>query len=102
MPGPVSGEVLGQPDRGPEALRFLSDLITGKKAVRVVFDGFRMGDPGGRQFAYVYLPDKTLINAELIRRGLGYADRQGSHPRRDEFIALEELARRQRVGVWGE
>ena len=51
-------------------------------------------------YAYVFLPDKTVVNAELIRRGFAYADRQGSHPRRDEFVALEESARRQKVGVW--
>jgi hypothetical protein len=99
QPGPVAGEVLGQPDRGPEGIAFLSNMVAGK-AVKVEFDGFRIGDPGGRGYAYVYLPDNTLLNGELIRRGYAYADRQGSHPRRDEFIALEESARRKQLGVW--
>jgi endonuclease YncB( thermonuclease family) len=93
------GDVLGDKDIGPEALQFLSGLVVGKK-VTLVYDGWRVGDFGGRQYAYVYLPDKTFVNAELIRRGLGYADRQGSHPRRDEFLALEASARRAKVGVW--
>ena len=101
QPGPVSGEILGQPDRGPEAVAFMSNLFAGKP-VRLEFDGFRIGDAGGRQYAYVFVPDKTLLNAELIRRGFAYADRQGSHPRRAEFIAWEESARRQRLGVWSE
>jgi endonuclease YncB( thermonuclease family) len=93
------GDVLGDKDFGPEALQFLSGLVVGKKVI-LVYDGWRVGDFGGRQYAYVYLSAKTFVNAELIRRGLGYADRQGSHPRRDEFLALEASARRAKMGVW--
>jgi hypothetical protein len=96
---PISGDVLGRPDMGPQALQFLRELFVGKR-VTIAEDGFRIGDPGGRRYVYAFLPDKTVVNAELIRRGYGYADRQGSHPRREEFIALEESARRQKVGVW--
>lgn len=96
---PVSGDVLGNPDTGPEALKFLRELLAGKR-VTISEDGWRIGDPGGRTYVYAFLPDKTLVNAELIRRGYAYADRQGSHPRRDQFIALEESARRQKLGVW--
>jgi hypothetical protein len=42
----------------------------------------------------------AFLSAAVIQRGLGYADRRGSHPRRDEFIALEAAARRSKVGVW--
>jgi endonuclease YncB( thermonuclease family) len=94
----LGGDILGDKDIGPEALQFLSGLV-GKK-VTLVYDGWRIGDYSGRQYAYVYLPDKTFVNAELIRRGLGYADRQGSHPRRDEFLLLEAAARRAKVGLW--
>jgi hypothetical protein len=97
--GPVSGEVLGQRDVGPEAIQFLSALVAGKR-VTLVYDGFRIGDFGGRQYAYAFLPDKTLINAELIRRGYAYADREGSHPRRNQFLALEAVARQSKLGVW--
>jgi len=96
---PISGDVLGDTDTGPQALKFLRELFAGKR-VTIAEDGWRMGDPGGRTYVYVFLPDKTVVNAELIRRGYAYADRQGSHPRRDEFVALEERARRQKVGVW--
>jgi endonuclease YncB( thermonuclease family) len=92
------GDVLGDRDVGPEALQFLSGLVVGQK-VTLVYDGWRIGD-GERRYAYVYLPDKSLVNAEIIRRGYGYADLQGSHPRRDEFIALEGAARRAKVGLW--
>jgi Staphylococcal nuclease homologue len=94
---PVSG-VLGGKNIGPEAVAYLSKLVG--QRVTLVNDGYRIGDSVGRQYAYVFLSDKTLLNAEMIRRGLGYADRQGSHPRRDEFIALEAMARRSKAGVW--
>jgi len=96
---PNSGEVLGDKDIGPQALQFLRELFMGKR-VTIAEDGWRIGDPGGRRYVYAFLPDKTVVNAELIRRGYGYADRQGSHPRRDAFIAIEESARRQKLGVW--
>ena len=96
---PISGDVLGDEDIGPQALQFLQALLAGKR-VTIVEDGFRMGDPGGRTYVYAFLPDGTVVNAELIRRGYAYADRQGSHPRRNQFISLEESARRQKVGLW--
>lgn len=97
--GPTAGEVLGQKDVGPEALAFLSALLVGQR-VTLVYDGWRIGDFGGRRYVYVFLPNKTLVNAELIRRGYAYADVAGAHPRRDEFRALEEAARRAKVGLW--
>lgn len=96
--GPGSAELVGGRNIGPEAVAFLSKLVG--QRVMLVSDGYRIGDLQGRQYAYVYLANKTLVNAEMIRLGYGYADRQGSHPRRDEFIALEDTARRSTVGVW--
>jgi len=96
----TSGEVLGNKDLGPQGIDFLRGLLAGKR-VTIIEDGWRIGDPPGRRYAYAFLPDKTHVNAELIKRGFGYADRQGSHPRRDEFLALETAARRSKVGVWG-
>jgi hypothetical protein len=98
--GPNSAELVGGHNIGPEAIKYLSKFVG--RRVTLVNDGYRMGDGGGRRYAYVFLPDKTLVNAEMIRLGLGYADRQGTHPRRDEFIAIEAGARRAKLGVWSE
>ena len=92
------GELLGGKNVAPDAVAFLSTLVG--QRVTPVYDGWRIGDLEGRRYAYVFLADKTLVNAQMIQRGYGYADRQGSHPRRDEFIALEAMARRLKVGVW--
>jgi nuclease-like protein len=98
---PVSGEILGQTDLGPDGIQLVQQLVTGRR-VTIIEDGWRQGDPPGRRYAYVFLPDKRLVNLELIKRGYGYADRLGSHPRRDEFIAVEDGARRQKLGVWAQ
>ena len=92
------GELLGGRNIGPDAIAFLSQTVG--QRVMLVYDGYRIGDLEGRRYAYVFLADKTFLNAQMIQRGYGYADRQGSHPRRDEFIALEATARRLKVGVW--
>jgi endonuclease YncB( thermonuclease family) len=92
------GELLGGKNVAPDAVALLSTVIG--QRVTLVYDGYRIGDLEDRRYAYVHLVDKTFLNAEMIRRGLGYADRQGSHPRRDEFIAIEASARRLKVGVW--
>ena len=97
--GPNSAELLGGRNIGPEAVAYLATLVG--RRVTIAIDGYRIGDLEGRRYVYVYLTDKTLLNAEMIRLGYGYADRQGSHPRRDEFIALEATARRAKIGVWG-
>lgn len=92
------GELLGGKNIGPDAIAYLSRAVG--QHVTFVYDGYRIGDREGRRYAYVYLPDKTFLNAQMIQRGYGYADRLGSHPRRDEFIAIEASARRLKVGVW--
>jgi endonuclease YncB( thermonuclease family) len=50
----------------------------------------------------VFLTGKSQLNAEMIERGYGHPDRQGSHPPRDEFIAIEDTARRNKLGVWAQ
>ena len=97
--GPSGAELLGRRDLGPQAIEYLREQFAGRR-VTVVDGGSQPGDLPGRRYAYVFLQDKTLVNADLIRRGFGYADRQGSHPRSREFVALEETARREKAGVW--
>jgi hypothetical protein len=94
----IGGEMLGGRNIGPDAVAYLSTVVG--QRVTLVYDGYRIGDLEGRRYAYVHLPNKTFLNAHMIRQGYGYADRQGSHPRRDEFIALEATARRLKAGVW--
>lgn len=54
----------------------------------------------GRLLRYVYLPDGTLLNAELIAQGYGFAYRSFPFEKKEEFIALEQNARAAKRGLW--
>jgi hypothetical protein len=95
----VGGELVGGKNIAPDAMAYLSKLVG--QRITIVFDGYRIGDREGRRYGYVSLADKKMLNIEMIQLGYAYAAREGSHPRRDEFIALENMARRAKVGVWG-
>ncbi len=50
-----------------QALTYAQELMEGKK-VKIEYD-VQSIDPQGRRFAYVYLPDGRMANAELLRQG---------------------------------
>lgn len=52
---------------GPEASKFLKDLIDGK-TVRLEYDETKT-DIYGRTLAFVWLQDTIFVNAEIIRAG---------------------------------
>lgn len=58
-------------------------------------------DKYGRLLRYVYLPDGTLYNAELIKDGYGFAYTVFPIAKLDEFVALEADARDHNRGLWG-
>lgn len=58
-------------------------------------------DKYGRWLRYVYLPDGTLYNAQLISQGYGFAYVVFPFSKLDEFRALETAAREQGRGLWG-
>ncbi len=53
-----------------------------------------------RLLRYVYLPDGTLVNAELIRDGYAFAYTVFPITKLDEFRALETEARSNNRGLW--
>jgi micrococcal nuclease len=57
-------------------------------------------DKYNRLLRYVYLPDGTLYNAELIRDGYAFAYTVFPLERLDEFRALETDAREHNRGLW--
>ena len=88
---------------GKEASSFTKRMATGK-TVRLELDqasavtGHR--DKYGRLLAYVYLPDGTLLNAEIIRQGYGHAYTRFPFNKMDEFRALERKAQEAGRGLW--
>lgn len=57
-------------------------------------------DKYGRLLRYVYLPDGTLYNAELIQDGYGFAYTVFPLVKLDDFKALEHDAREANRGLW--
>lgn len=81
-----------------EALRFNIDTVKGKE-VRLAFDREKR-DQYGRLLAYVTLPDGRLLNRLLLERGYAIVYRRYEFLRKGEFLAAEEQARRERIGLW--
>lgn len=85
---------------GKEAAVFTQRMVNGKR-VRLEFDPTARRDRYGRTLAYVFLEDGTLLNAEIIKQGYGFAYTRFSFARMEEFRRLERNAREQRRGLWG-
>ena len=84
---------------GREASAFTKAHLEGK-TVALVRD--RTGDAAdryGRWLRYVYL-DGDNFNARLIREGYAHAYQGASFSKRQEFIDLEEQAKRRGIGLW--
>ncbi len=85
---------------GKEASAFTRRLVEGKR-VRLEYDSDRT-DRYGRTLAYVYLPNGTFVNAEIIRRGYGHAYTRFPFQHMETFRQLEREARNGRRGLWGD
>jgi endonuclease YncB( thermonuclease family) len=76
---------------------FLQQLVLGK-TVRVQYDPY--GDQNDRERAYVFLADGTLVNAEMLRKGLARLDASRPFAHQEEFERLEKEAQASGLGVW--
>lgn len=79
----------------------VEELVGGHRA-RLEF-GPEREDKYGRTLAYLYVEaagDEVLLNRVLLAEGLAMAMRAFPHPRQDEFLRLEQRARRQKIGLW--
>lgn len=85
---------------GKEASAFTRRMAEGRR-VRLAYDDDRT-DRYDRTLAYVYLEDGTLLNAEIIRQGYGYAYTRFPFRLMDEFRAYEREARDNRRGLWAD
>jgi endonuclease YncB( thermonuclease family) len=84
---------------GKEASDFTRRLAT-RQVVRLEFDGPRT-DRYRRTLAYVYLPDGTLLNAEIVRQGYGHAYTQFPFRYLEDFRGYERQAGEAGRGLWG-
>jgi len=85
---------------GPEAAAF-TEKLTLNQQVKVVLEPFQdTRCKYGRLLAYIYLPDGSMLNEQLICLGYAYADERFEHILRDRFIALQKQAQLQKQGLW--
>lgn len=76
--------------------------ILANQTVRLEADPINQNrDRYGRLLRYAYLSDGTLINAELIKQGYGFAYLSFPFSKSEEFRILQTEARKSENGVWG-
>lgn len=88
---------------GKEATAFTRRMVEGKQ-VRLAFDqaNAHLGhkDKYRRALAYAFLEDGTLLNAEIIKQGYGFAYTRFPFARMEEFRRYEREAREAGRGLW--
>lgn len=90
---------------GKEANEFTRHMVEGKR-VRLELDpanattAHKDNTQQKRTLAYVFLDDGTLLNAEIIKQGYGFALSRYPFASMEEFRRLEREAREQGRGLW--
>ncbi|MFZ6016721.1 MAG: DNA methyltransferase [Nitrospirota bacterium] len=73
-----------------EAVKFLSEKVNGEK-VFIKFDSIKY-DKDGNLLGYLYLKNKTFINAHLIKNNLAEVDTSIDYKYKSRFLAYKEIA----------
>jgi micrococcal nuclease len=97
---PELGNESGPAERfGPEARDYNRKLMSGEK-IRLEFDCERH-DQYGRILAYVFLPDDTFVNAELVKSGNAYCVFKRPNTKYDSLLLrLQQEAMTGKAGLW--
>ena len=86
---------------GKAASDFTKKLI-GNSKVRLEADPTNTNrDRYNRLLRYVYLPDGTLVNAEIIKQGYGFAYTYFPFEKLEEFKSYQKQAEESKSGLWG-
>ena len=83
---------------GEESKKYLQKRIQGQDVK--LKKGSEEFDRFGRRLAYVYLPDGTFVNREMVLLGYAETFRKFSFTYKEEFLKLEEDARTKKIGMW--
>lgn len=83
-----------------KAILFLKNFVSGNK-VYLKYDNLKFDDKKNL-LAYVYLTNKTFLNAKLIMNGLARCDKKLDFQHKNRFIKYEEEAMREKMGIWEE
>jgi len=82
-----------------KAKTFAENAIEGQQ-VRLDYD-WQRSDKYGRTLAYVYrVPDDFFLNAEIIKKGYGFAYTRFPFKYQEEFKGYENEARANKKGLW--
>ncbi|MDR0624714.1 MAG: thermonuclease family protein [Treponema sp.] len=93
------------PSRPVEAFgREASDFTRSRLLNQTVYLAFDwdLRDRYGRLLAYIYTAGGRCFNADLVGEGYGHAYTRFAFQFMDEFRALEQEARREQRGLWGD
>ena len=87
---------------GPEAADHTRQVISQFGKVRLQADPLDTNrDRYGRLLRYVYLPDGTLLDEQIIKQGYGFAYLSFPFSKKSIFAADETAAQTAKLGVWG-
>lgn len=87
---------------GKEASNFLKNLLENTQVYIELDNSQNERDTYGRLLAYVYLPDKTLVNQLIIAQGYGFEyTYKVPYKFQREFKQAQEVAREEERGLWG-
>ncbi len=86
---------------GPAAASYTKNII-GNNHVRLATDSKSTNrDRYNRLLRYVYLPDGTMVESQLIKNGYGFAYTAFPITKSDEFVADQQQAKAAHKGLWG-
>jgi len=78
-----------RPEKNGEALKFLKEKTRGQK-IFMKFDNIKY-DKKNNLLCYLYLKNKTFINAHLIKNGLADVDVTRDYKYRTKFLTYRSL-----------
>lgn len=81
-----------------KARQFVAGQVEGRKVLLEY--GPEKTDKYGRTLAFVHRDDGLFLNAEILRRGYGFAYTRFPFKYSDDFKRYEAEARRNREGLW--
>jgi len=86
---------------GPQAADHTKQAISRFGKVRLEADPLDTNrDRYGRLLRYVYLPDGTLMDEQIIKQGYGFAYLSFPFSKKDQFAADEAAAQKAKLGLW--
>lgn len=84
---------------GKEASEATKQLALGK-LVKIETD-IQARDKYGRLLAYIYLPDGSMLNAELVRKGYAQVSTYPPNVKyQDKFLRLQKASQALKIGLW--